>query len=131
LEHLLRDDEDWKRHMDYIQYNLVKHDYIKSPRGWLHSSFRQAIEEGLYAPNWGVQEANSISRMDLQFFQNSDQAFPFPMHFLNLVFGAIVASCVRPFQTKTYQQTSNPIDSAKAIMSLAVSAIARSTISPL
>ena len=46
-EHLLRDEEDWRRHMDDIHYNPVKHSYVKSPGDWLHSSFRQAIQDGL------------------------------------------------------------------------------------
>ena len=65
-EHLLRDEEDWRRHMDYIYYNPVKHSYVKSPGDWLHSSFRQAIQDGLYAPDWGAEEPGSISRMDLE-----------------------------------------------------------------
>ena len=29
-EHLIRDDEDWRRHCDYIHYNPVKYSYIKN-----------------------------------------------------------------------------------------------------
>ena len=65
-EHLLRDDEDWRRHMDYIHYNPVKHGYVENPGDWPHSSFRQAVKDGLYAPDWGTEEPGSISRMDLE-----------------------------------------------------------------
>jgi putative transposase len=65
-EHLLRDDEDWRRHMDYIHYNPVKHGYVMSPGDWFYSSFRRAIQDGLYAPDWGAEEPGSISRMDLE-----------------------------------------------------------------
>jgi len=65
-EHLLRDEEDWRRHMDYIHYNPVKHGYVKNPGDWLHSSFRQALKDGLYAPGWGSEEPGGISRMDLE-----------------------------------------------------------------
>jgi putative transposase len=65
-EHLLRDEEDWRRHMDYIHYNPVKHGYVVSPEDWPHSSFRQALKDGLYAPDWGSGEPGSISRMDLE-----------------------------------------------------------------
>jgi putative transposase len=41
-EHLLRDDEDWRRHMDYIHYNPVKHGYVKSPGIGLHVRFRRS-----------------------------------------------------------------------------------------
>ncbi len=30
-EYRIRDQEDWKRHMDYIHYNPVKHGYVQSP----------------------------------------------------------------------------------------------------
>jgi putative transposase len=65
-EHVLRDEEDWRRHMDYIHYNPVKHGYVVSPREWPHSSFRQALKDGLYAEDWGSGEPGSISRMDLE-----------------------------------------------------------------
>ena len=31
-EHLIRDEEDWRRHMNYIHYNPVKHGYCRHPR---------------------------------------------------------------------------------------------------
>ena len=52
--------------MDYIHYNPVKHGYVKSPADWPHSSFRDAIQDGLYTPDWGQEEPNSISRLDLE-----------------------------------------------------------------
>lgn len=63
-EHLLRDEEDWRRHMDYIHYNPVKHGYVKNPKDWLHSSFRRAVEEGLYPEGWGSVEPGNISGME-------------------------------------------------------------------
>ena len=49
-EHLLRDEDDWCKHMDYIHDNPVKHGHVKSPGDWPHSSFCQALKEGLYPP---------------------------------------------------------------------------------
>ena len=31
-EHLIDNEEDWKRHLDYIHYNPVKHGYASLPR---------------------------------------------------------------------------------------------------
>jgi putative transposase len=31
-EHCLGDEDDWRRHMDYIHFNPVKHGYVSSPR---------------------------------------------------------------------------------------------------
>ncbi|MBN2107131.1 MAG: transposase [Deltaproteobacteria bacterium] len=53
-EHRIRDDRDWRTHMDYIHYNPVKHGYAGSPAEWPYGSFKQCIERGLYEPNWGA-----------------------------------------------------------------------------
>ena len=55
-EHLIRDEEDWQRHVDYIHYNPVKHGYAKSPFAWPWSSFRNAVRRGWYEENWGAFE---------------------------------------------------------------------------
>ena len=65
-EHLLRDEEDWRRHMDYIHYNPVKHGYVRSPGDWPHSSFRQAVQEGLYGAELGAVIPGTLSGMDLE-----------------------------------------------------------------
>jgi len=52
-EHLIRDEADWRRHMDYIHYNPVKHGLCQAPRDWPHGSFRRCVAEGLYEPDWG------------------------------------------------------------------------------
>jgi len=63
-EHLLRDEEDWRRHMDYIHYNPVRHGYVQNPAVWPHSSFQKALQEGLYPIGWGVKEPAFIAEMD-------------------------------------------------------------------
>lgn len=63
-EHLLRDEEDWRRHMDYIHYNPVKHGYVMNPGDWPNSSFREALKGGLYSEGWGSEEPGSILAMD-------------------------------------------------------------------
>ena len=52
-EHLIRDDRDYARHLDYIHYNPVKHGYVEKPVDWPHSSFRRFVEGGIYTRNWG------------------------------------------------------------------------------
>lgn len=52
-EHLIRDEEDWRRHCDYIHYNPVKHGYVASPADWSHSSFSRAVGRGWYDQEWG------------------------------------------------------------------------------
>ena len=65
-EHLIRDERDWQRHMDYIHYNPVKHGYVSAPADWPHSSFRRAVKNGLYEPAWGTSEPIAVSGMDLE-----------------------------------------------------------------
>lgn len=65
-EHLIRDEEDYHRHMDYIHYNPVKHGYTKSPAEWPYSSFNKAVMGGLYEPAWGSYEPETISNMNCE-----------------------------------------------------------------
>jgi putative transposase len=52
-EHLIRDERDYARHLDYIHYNPVKHGYVTKPAEWAYSSFRKFVEAGVYQENWG------------------------------------------------------------------------------
>ena len=52
-DHLIRDDEDFQRHLDYIHYNPVKHGYVTQPEAWADSSFCQWRQRGIYPPQWG------------------------------------------------------------------------------
>ena len=55
-EHLIRDEKDYERHVDYIHYNPVKHGYVTSPVDWPHSSIHRFIAQGILSPDWA--EAN-------------------------------------------------------------------------
>jgi putative transposase len=46
-EHQIRDDLDLQRHVDYIYFNPVKHEYVKHPVEWPHSSFHRDVRNGL------------------------------------------------------------------------------------
>ena len=52
-EHLIRNEEDYRQHVEYIHYNPVKHGHVPRPWDWPHSSFRQYVQEGLYPREWG------------------------------------------------------------------------------
>ncbi|MDX1251503.1 MAG: transposase [Gammaproteobacteria bacterium] len=53
-EHVIRDEEDYRRHMDYIHYNPVKHGYVHTVREWPHSSFHRGVERGTYPADWAA-----------------------------------------------------------------------------
>lgn len=51
-EHVIRDELDYSRHMDYIHYNPVKHGYVKSPSEWEYSSIHRYIRLEILPHNW-------------------------------------------------------------------------------
>jgi putative transposase len=51
-EHLIRDLQDYEKHLDYIHYNPVKHGHVKSPSEWPHSSIHRYIKAGILPANW-------------------------------------------------------------------------------
>ena len=55
-EHLLRDEADYNKHIDYIHYNPVKHRYVNSVAEWQYSSFHKYLKQGFYPENWGCIE---------------------------------------------------------------------------
>jgi len=52
-EHVIRDDPDFHRHLDYLHWNPVKHGYAKTPMDWPYSTIHRFVAHGLYPPNWG------------------------------------------------------------------------------
>ena len=53
-EHAIRDDEDYRRHVEYIHYNPVKHGVADAPKEWPYSSFHHYVRRGVYEIDWGA-----------------------------------------------------------------------------
>jgi len=53
-EHLIRDEQDYLHHVDYIHYNPVKHGYIANASDWPYSSIHRYIKSGMIDEDWGV-----------------------------------------------------------------------------
>ncbi|MFT3756824.1 MAG: transposase [Pseudoxanthomonas sp.] len=53
-EHLIRDEEDYARHVDYIHYNPVKHGHVTRVVDWPYSTFSRWVERGVYSRDWGT-----------------------------------------------------------------------------
>ncbi|RQW28674.1 transposase [Rhodobacteraceae bacterium CH30] len=51
-EHLLRDEDDWRHHVDYIHLNPVKHGLVTRPQDWLYSSYLRYVANGFYPQGW-------------------------------------------------------------------------------
>ena len=62
-EHLIRDEADLARHVDYIHFNPVKHGLARRPGEWRYSTFRQHVARGHYPNDWGVAADSPVARM--------------------------------------------------------------------
>ena len=62
-EHYIRDDNDLKKHIEYIIYNPVKHGYVDAPCKWKYSNFMDFVDKGLYPVDWGM-------KINSKYFQN-------------------------------------------------------------
>ena len=63
-EHVIRDDEDFAVHMDYIHYNPVKHGWAQQVAKWPYSSFHRCVRSGMYPLDWGAPTA--VRELDLE-----------------------------------------------------------------
>jgi putative transposase len=52
-EHLIRDDADYARHIEYCYINPVKHGLAPRVRDWPHSSFHRDVKRGIFPADWG------------------------------------------------------------------------------
>jgi putative transposase len=65
-EHVIRDQEDFNRHVDYIHFNPVKHGLVEKPIDWNNSSFNKFVNKGIYPEDWGAMPPVSIQGMELE-----------------------------------------------------------------
>jgi putative transposase len=65
-EHTVRDEDDLRRHLDYIHYNPVKHGLVTGPMEWPWSSLRRFVSEGFYDKGWGAEQPQTIQGMDCE-----------------------------------------------------------------
>ena len=54
-DHMIRDEDDFRNHIDYIHYNPVKHGLVTRPGDWEHSSFMEYYKQGYYGEDWGIK----------------------------------------------------------------------------
>ena len=52
-EHAIRNEEDYRRHIDYAYINPVKHGWVQHVCDWSFSTFHRDVQRGLYSANWG------------------------------------------------------------------------------
>jgi putative transposase len=52
-EHLIRDEDDMQRHVDYIHFNPVRHGYVGRAMDWPYSTVHRHVAKGWIPADWG------------------------------------------------------------------------------
>lgn len=52
-EHRIRDERDFRAHMDYVHINPVKHGLVDRVMDWPYSTFHWLVKMGIYPLDWG------------------------------------------------------------------------------
>ena len=50
--HLIRDEDNFGNHLDYLHYNPVKHGVAACPHAYTHSTFQKWVDRGVYESTW-------------------------------------------------------------------------------
>jgi putative transposase len=53
-EHQIREQPDYKRHVDYIHYNPVRYGLVKQVAQWPYSTFHRYVKRGVYPETWSA-----------------------------------------------------------------------------
>ncbi|WP_244906905.1 hypothetical protein [Aeromonas bestiarum] len=51
-EHLIRDEQDYRRHMDYVHINPLKHGHVTQAADWPDTTFHRHVATDIYAQDW-------------------------------------------------------------------------------
>lgn len=61
-EHLIRDEQDYAAHVDYIHINPLKHGLVTRVRDWPLSSFHRYVQRGTLPIDWAGGGEQAVSR---------------------------------------------------------------------
>ena len=65
-DHIIRDEDDLFKHIDYIHYNSWKH-YKIAPKDWKFSSFNKYVKDGFYERDWcNFEDKYNINNLDYE-----------------------------------------------------------------
>jgi putative transposase len=65
-DHVIRNENDFENHLNYIHYNAVKHKLVKRPEDWPWSSYKEFVKRGYYELGWGYSESKEIKNLDYE-----------------------------------------------------------------
>ena len=63
-EHVIRDERDFERHVEYIHYNPVKHGHVTKVADWPYSSFHTYVRRGIYNLDWAADD--EVRRLEME-----------------------------------------------------------------
>jgi len=63
-EHLIRDEADYRAHMDYVHVNPLKHGLVKRVSDWPYSTFHRLVEQGVYPSDWAGGDEGGVGYAD-------------------------------------------------------------------
>lgn len=63
-EHLIRDEADYRAHMDYVHINPMKHGLVNRVRDWPYSTFHRLVEKSVYPVDWAGGDENKVDYDD-------------------------------------------------------------------
>jgi len=58
-EHLIRDETDYARHVEYCYVNPLKHRLVTRVRDWPHSSLHRDVRAGIFPEDWAGDRETS------------------------------------------------------------------------
>jgi putative transposase len=62
-EHTIRDETDYASHIDYVNFNPVKHGLLQMPEQWPYTSYHFLLSCGWYQDGWGSIEPESCRQL--------------------------------------------------------------------
>ena len=66
-EHTIRNEQDFYRHLDYIHYNPIKHNLVKSLKDYKYTTFEKFVKLGFYEENWcNFEDKNKIADLNFE-----------------------------------------------------------------
>jgi len=63
-EHLIRDEADYRAHMDYVHINPLKHGLVSRVRDWPYSTFHRLVQQGIYPHDWSGGDETALGYGD-------------------------------------------------------------------
>ena len=63
-EHVIGDERDYERHVDYIHYNPVKPGQVARVPDWPYSSFHLYVRRGIYDLEWAADD--KVRRLEME-----------------------------------------------------------------